>query len=191
MAFLLLTLTRALLPSLLRSAGSLTDIAWTDVRVGNVIVVRDDELFPADLMCLYSALAEKVCFIKTTNLDGETNLKIRKPLDFKGVPVRRAARWCVSHVRLRTCALIALHAFRSFIHSAALSLYLLCFPYMCSFPAGAGGELGRCDELEDHPDGRRGQQEPAQVQGQGLIFRRAPARDATEPWGQGGHRGSR
>lgn len=26
--------------------------------------VRDDELFPADLMCLYSNLAENVCFIK-------------------------------------------------------------------------------------------------------------------------------
>ena len=54
------------------------------MEVGNVILVRDDELFPADLMCLYSNLAENVCFIKTTNLDGETNLKIRKPVDLKG-----------------------------------------------------------------------------------------------------------
>lgn len=30
----------------------------------------------------------QVCFIKTTNLDGETNLKIRRPLDVKGLPVR-------------------------------------------------------------------------------------------------------
>ena len=57
------------------------------MEVGNVIVVYDDELFPADLMCLYSELADNVCFIKTTNLDGETNLKIRKPLDLKGLPV--------------------------------------------------------------------------------------------------------
>ena len=32
--------------------------------------VRDEELFPADLMCLYSELPENVCYIKTTNLDG-------------------------------------------------------------------------------------------------------------------------
>lgn len=75
-------------PSFPRRAGSVTDILWTDVRVGDVIVVRDGELFPADLMCLYSSLPENVCFIKTTNLDGETNLKIRKPLDLKGLPVR-------------------------------------------------------------------------------------------------------
>lgn len=68
-------------------AGSVVDIPWTDVRVGDVIVVRDNELFPADLMCLYSSLEERVCFIKTTNLDGETNLKIKKPLDLKGLSV--------------------------------------------------------------------------------------------------------
>ena len=50
-----------------------------------MILVKDEELFPADLMCLYSNLAENVCFIKTTNLDGETNLKIKKPVDLKGL----------------------------------------------------------------------------------------------------------
>lgn len=48
-------------------------------------MVRDEELFPADIMCLYSNLEESVCYIKTTNLDGETNLKIRKPVDLKGM----------------------------------------------------------------------------------------------------------
>jgi magnesium-transporting ATPase (P-type) len=65
--------------------GSVTDVAWTDVAVGDAIVVRDDENFPADLLCLRSALPDNVCFIRTTNLDGETNLKIRKPLDVKGL----------------------------------------------------------------------------------------------------------
>ena len=72
-------------------AGSVTDIPWTDVKVGDAILVRDEELFPSDLICLYSALPDKVCFIKTTNLDGETNLKIRKPLDLKGVVVSNIA----------------------------------------------------------------------------------------------------
>ena len=52
------------------SAGSSRDIAWRDVRVGQVLRVQDDELFPADLLCLHSALPDKACFIKTTNLDG-------------------------------------------------------------------------------------------------------------------------
>ena len=69
----------------LNSDGQVEDIPWTDVKVGDAIVVKDDENFPADLLCLYSALPDNVCFIRTTNLDGETNLKIRKPLDIKGL----------------------------------------------------------------------------------------------------------
>ena len=33
-------------------------------------MVKDDENFPAALLCLYSDLPDNVCFIKTTNLDG-------------------------------------------------------------------------------------------------------------------------
>ncbi len=61
----------------------MSNIKWRDVTVGQILRVNDGELFPADLICLYSKLDENVCFIKTTNLDGETNLKIRKPVDLK------------------------------------------------------------------------------------------------------------
>ena len=40
-------------------AGSTTDITWRDVKVGQVLQVRDNELFPADLLCLYSALPDR------------------------------------------------------------------------------------------------------------------------------------
>lgn len=46
----------------LMPAGSVADIAWTDVRVGDFILVKDDELFPADMACIYSALPDKVSF---------------------------------------------------------------------------------------------------------------------------------
>lgn len=75
----------------LNADGTVEDIPWTDVKVGDAIVVRDDENFPADLLCLQSALPDNVCFIRTTNLDGETNLKIRKPLDVKGLQVGNLA----------------------------------------------------------------------------------------------------
>lgn len=54
--------------------------------MGQILRVNDDELFPADLLCLASALPDNVCFIKTTNLDGESNLKIRRPIDTTAVP---------------------------------------------------------------------------------------------------------
>lgn len=64
-------------------AGSEQTTLWKDIKVGDLLLVRDNELFPADLICLKSNLAENVCFIRTTNLDGESNLKIRKPVDLK------------------------------------------------------------------------------------------------------------
>ena len=64
-------------------AGSTHDIKWRDVRVGHILKVEDEELFPADLLCMFSALEDQACFIKTTNLDGESNLKIRRPLDLR------------------------------------------------------------------------------------------------------------
>lgn len=51
-------------------AGSLKDVKWTHVKVGQVLKVLDDEDFPADLLCLYCNLADNMCYIKTTNLDG-------------------------------------------------------------------------------------------------------------------------
>jgi hypothetical protein len=41
-------------------AGSVSDIFWTEVKVGDYLMVKDDELFPADLVCIYSALPDKV-----------------------------------------------------------------------------------------------------------------------------------
>eukprot|EP00891_Asterochloris_glomerata_P000836 jgi/Astpho2/836/Aster-00685 len=63
--------------------GSSKDVKWERIKVGQVLKVQDNELFPADLLCLYTSLPDKVCFIKTTNLDGESNLKIRRPVDLK------------------------------------------------------------------------------------------------------------
>ena len=36
--------------------------------------------FPADMVLLSSSNPEGVCYIETMNLDGETNLKIKKAL---------------------------------------------------------------------------------------------------------------
>jgi phospholipid-transporting ATPase len=54
------------------------EIAWTDVEVGDVLKIRDGEAFPADMLLLQTSSRQGICNIETSNLDGETNLKIKQ-----------------------------------------------------------------------------------------------------------------
>ncbi|GAB2214152.1 hypothetical protein Drorol1_Dr00018492 [Drosera rotundifolia] len=56
-------------------------VPWKKLQVGDIIRVKQDGIFPADLLFLASTNADGVCYIETSNLDGETNLKIRKALE--------------------------------------------------------------------------------------------------------------
>lgn len=55
---------------------------WKDLRLGNIIKVYKDEIFPADLILLCSSEENQICFIETKNLDGESNLKKKNGLNF-------------------------------------------------------------------------------------------------------------
>ncbi|CAJ0580954.1 unnamed protein product, partial [Mesorhabditis spiculigera] len=61
--------------------GSFTEIKWKEVRVGHIIRVDCDQLFPADLLIVASSEPQGMAYIETSNLDGETNLKIKQALD--------------------------------------------------------------------------------------------------------------
>ncbi|PIA47079.1 hypothetical protein AQUCO_01400049v1 [Aquilegia coerulea] len=99
-----LPLTLVLLVSLIKEAfedwkrfqndrvinGSLIDVLqdqnwvkmpWRRLQVGDIVRVNQDGFFPADLLFLASTNADGVCYTETANLDGETNLKIRKALE--------------------------------------------------------------------------------------------------------------
>lgn len=51
---------------------------WRNIRIGNLIQVNRDEPIPADLIIVYSSNPGGTCYVETKNLDGETNLKIKK-----------------------------------------------------------------------------------------------------------------
>lgn len=51
---------------------------WRDMRVGDIIIIRNNEMIPADVMILATSEPDGICFVETKNLDGETNLKIRR-----------------------------------------------------------------------------------------------------------------
>lgn len=51
---------------------------WSNIKVGNMIVVRANQYVPADVAIICSAHADGHVHIETANLDGETNLKTKQ-----------------------------------------------------------------------------------------------------------------
>ncbi|ELR23243.1 phospholipidtranslocating P-type ATPase [Acanthamoeba castellanii str. Neff] len=53
-------------------------VEWADVVVGDLVRVKNWQPFPSDLLLISSSSADGQCYIETSNLDGETNLKVRQ-----------------------------------------------------------------------------------------------------------------
>ncbi|EST05026.1 P-type ATPase, A domain protein [Kalmanozyma brasiliensis GHG001] len=53
---------------------------WKKLEVGDIVMLREDEQVPADIVVLNSSDPDGNAYVETKNLDGETNLKVRKSL---------------------------------------------------------------------------------------------------------------
>eukprot|EP00002_Diphylleia_rotans_P016024 TRINITY_DN3113_c0_g1_i4.p1 TRINITY_DN3113_c0_g1~~TRINITY_DN3113_c0_g1_i4.p1 ORF type:complete len:1942 (-),score=331.27 TRINITY_DN3113_c0_g1_i4:158-5983(-) len=59
---------------------SFFDILWKDVIVGDICELNDREEAPADMIILSSSESSGLCYVETSNLDGESNLKAQQAL---------------------------------------------------------------------------------------------------------------
>jgi phospholipid-translocating ATPase len=67
--------------SLHRGNGVFGLRSWQKIMVGDIVKVEKDQFFPADLLLLSSSYEDGICYVETMNLDGETNLKVKRSLE--------------------------------------------------------------------------------------------------------------
>jgi phospholipid-translocating ATPase len=53
---------------------------WKKLEVGDIVLLRENDQVPADIVVLSTSEPDGLCYLETKNLDGETNLKPRKSL---------------------------------------------------------------------------------------------------------------
>uniref|UniRef100_A0A8C8SU01 Phospholipid-transporting ATPase n=1 Tax=Pelusios castaneus TaxID=367368 RepID=A0A8C8SU01_9SAUR len=84
---LLFILTVAGIKEIIEDYVSMIDLIWgkswlhtREVAVGDIVKVTNGQHLPADMIIVSSSEPQAMCYIETSNLDGETNLKIRQGL---------------------------------------------------------------------------------------------------------------
>mmetsp|Transcript_60087 Transcript_60087/g.143170 ORF Transcript_60087/g.143170 Transcript_60087/m.143170 type:complete len:1566 (+) Transcript_60087:92-4789(+) len=65
-------------PAMQLRGNAFQEEEWQDVEVGDVIMIRKGEELPSDVVLLAASSENGECFVSTMNLDGETNLKIKR-----------------------------------------------------------------------------------------------------------------
>ncbi|KAJ3301045.1 hypothetical protein HDV03_001469, partial [Kappamyces sp. JEL0829] len=51
---------------------------WSNIQVGDFILLRNNDRIPADVIVISTGEPDGMCYIETKNLDGETNLKVKR-----------------------------------------------------------------------------------------------------------------
>lgn len=77
-------------------------VCWRDIRVGDLLYVSNKQPLPADMVILASSEDESICYIETSSIDGETNLKLRRAISYLPTDAPRLANPVEIVARLET-----------------------------------------------------------------------------------------
>ena len=58
--------------------GGIVECESKDISVGDILLIHEDEFFPADLILLTTSKENATCLVKTSSLDGEAAPKMKK-----------------------------------------------------------------------------------------------------------------
>eukprot|EP00127_Corallochytrium_limacisporum_P000959 Clim_evm43s33 gene=Clim_evmTU43s33 len=80
--------------------GTFQTLSWEKVVVGDIVKVTNLRNFPADLVLLGTSEKSGECYVETSNLDGETNLKSKQSLtETHGIQSTSELRYLRGQVR--------------------------------------------------------------------------------------------
>jgi magnesium-transporting ATPase (P-type) len=71
--------------------GSIRQVKWEDLTVGMVIKVDNKGEVPADVIVLQTSEPKSACYVETSNIDGETNLKLKEAVGISAGHITRPA----------------------------------------------------------------------------------------------------
>jgi phospholipid-transporting ATPase len=60
------------------SSNEFIECEWKDIEVGNILMLTNEDEVPAD--CVLIKSSSETCYLETSSLDGEDNLKVKQPL---------------------------------------------------------------------------------------------------------------
>ena len=63
---------------MIREKGKREKLKSKDLKVGDLVILKSGDRIPADMLTLYSNGEQGTLFLKTDQLDGETDWKLRK-----------------------------------------------------------------------------------------------------------------
>ena len=64
-----------------QEGGMFEDIQWQYLKPGDLILIKNGEVVPADCLVISTTEDKHSCYLKTSNLDGESNLKMRQAIN--------------------------------------------------------------------------------------------------------------